>query len=239
MFERIITAPQVEPVTVEEVCLFSHLEVPGLDDGNSPPGPNLDRVLIQSYITSAREHVEQLMKRAMISQRWLLTFDCFPDREDYYNNVATRLYYPNIIPWLFTPYHEDSIEILRRPLQEEDNGSISPPLFAPVVVKYLDANGEEQTFDSANYIVFADRITLKPSSCWPTSANIRDAVRVEYPCGYGDTPGDVPERLKLATKFLAGHWFENRVPIGTEPTNEILMTLSSLLGPFKLYRTPR
>src|SRR5258708_10399455 len=77
MFERIVTAPAVEPVTVEEQCIFSRIDVPGENDGGSPPGPNLDRVFIQSCISTAREQVELSTMTAAISQRWLLPFGPF------------------------------------------------------------------------------------------------------------------------------------------------------------------
>lgn len=88
-------------------------------------------------------------------------------------------------------------------------------------------------------MVYADRITLKPDQLWPISAILRDAVRIEYLCGYGTTADAVPSQLKLAVKWLAGHWYENRVPVGTEATKEVIWTLSSILGSFKLFRVPR
>jgi hypothetical protein len=132
--------------------------------------------------------------------------------------------------------HEDSIELLRRPVQEDEEGGGSPPLWSALTVKYLDVNGEEQTFDDSNYIVFADKITLKPGKCWPAVAGMRDAVRIEYPVGYGDAASDVPERLKTATKYLANHFLDVRNPVSTEITKEVALTLRLLLGGFLSYR---
>lgn len=239
MFERIVTAPAVEPVTVEELCQFGRIHVPSEDDGGSPPGPNLDRVELQGFIVAARRFIENLTKVAMISQRQLLTFDCFPDQEDYYVNVTSRVYYPYIVPLVPPHFREDSIEVLRRPLQESDPGSASPPIFSATTVKYMDQDGELQTFDADNYVVFANVITLKPGKCWPNAAAMRNAVRIEYPCGYGDTAADVPEELKQAVKFLATYWFEKRLPAGETPSVEAMLTLSAILAPFKLFRVPR
>jgi hypothetical protein len=235
MFERIKVAPAVETVTVEEQCLFSRIDVPGEDDGGSPPGPNPERVFIESCITTAREQIELIAMTALISQRWTLTLDHFPGQADTYqrnwlmlNNGLSGFVYP---AYMFQ--HEDAIELLRRPVQEDEEGGEN---WAALTVKYLDANGDEQTFDSDNYIVFADKITLKPGKCWPAAAAMRDAVRIEYPVGYGDAASDVPERLKTAVKYLAGHFYDVRNPVSTEITNEVALTLRTLLGGFLSYR---
>lgn len=226
-------------MTVEEQCLFSRISVPATDDGGSPPGPNIDRVFLQSCITAAREHVEYITKQAMISQRWLLVFNGFPGSEDRYRyefigSIVPGLpfYYPDRFP------QEDSIELLRRPVQEEDEGGGSPPIWSALTVKYLDVNGDEQTFDDSNYVVFANNITLLPNKCWPTTAAMRDCVRIEYPVGYGDAATDVPERLKVATKYLAGHFYDVRNPVSTEITVPVQNTLNALLGAFMTYRIP-
>src|SRR5258708_33263025 len=241
MFERIVTARAVAPVTVEEQCIFSRIDVPGENDGGSPPGPNLDRVFIQSCISTAREQVELSTMTAAISQRWLVTFDHFPGQEDQYqrnwlmlNNSLSGLALPS-----FMFQTADSIELLRRPVQEDEEGGGSPPLWSALTVTSLDEGGDIQTFDDSNYIVFANKITLKPGKSWPTVAAMRDAVRIEYPVGYGDTAADVPERLKTAIKYLAGHFYDVRNTVSTEITREVALTLCTLLGGFRSYRMPR
>ena len=234
MYEKLVTAPTTEPVTVEEQCKFSRIAVPGTDDGGSPPGPNLERLLIQACITTAREHVEQITKTSMISQRWLLSFDTFPGQEDRYQFGTLQ---SALLPGVYFPYtqykfpSEDSIELLRRPVINTGDDL--------VVVTYLDANGAEQTLDSSNYVVFADRITLLPGKSWPVTASMRDAVRVEYSSGYGDDATAVPAKLLTATKYLAGHFYDVRNPVSTEVTQEVAMTLSILMGQFRLFRIPR
>jgi hypothetical protein len=237
MFERLKVAPAVEPVTVEELCVWAHVDVPGEDDGGSPPGPNLERVLLQSCIASAREQIEEMVSTAMISQRWLLTFNHFPGQEDAYqrnwlmlNNSLAGLFFPT---FLFE--HNDCIELVRRPVQEDEEGG----LWSPITVKYIDVNGDEQTFDPANYVVFADKINLKPGAVWPEVATMRDAVRIEYPVGYGDTAASVPERLRTAVKYLAGHFYEVRNPVSTEITNEVAFTLRALLGGYRSFRVAK
>lgn len=234
MYEKLITAPETEPVTVEEQCLFSRIDVPAEDDGNSPAGPNPERVFIQSCIATAREQVEQLTKTSLLSQRWLLTFDTFPGQEDRYQVGYMQGY---LLPGIYYPYsayrapQEDSIELLRRPVTNGEGDEIT--------LKYLDLTGTEQTFDSSNYIFFADKLTLLPGKVWPVAATVKDAIRIEYSSGYGADASSVPERLKTAVKYLAGHFYDVRNPVSTEITNEVVLTLSTLMGGFKSYRIPR
>lgn len=217
MFERIITAPAIEPVTVEEQATFSRFDVPEETTG-SPPAANPEYADVVEHIKAAREKIEQMASVACITQRWLMTLDAFP----YYLDSAGCC-------------HRDAIGLLRRPAQEAAG---SPPV-DNVVIKYKDCNGDLQTFDAANYEVFANKITLKQGKCWPITARVDDAVRVEYTTGYGEDADSVPARLKKAIMFLAGHWYETRVPVGTDPTEEMWMTLTSLLVGFKLNRVPR
>jgi hypothetical protein len=176
---------------------------------------------------------------ATTSQTWLLTLDFFPGQQDPRSLLGMyELSYTYNVPpfWWFGGWTKDSIELIRRPVQ--DGSLASPP--DTVVVEYIDANGDLQTFDPFNYEVFADKITLNVGAAWPNIISRRqDCVRITYPAGYGDTPDTVPSRLKTAIKFLAGWYYENRIPVSTEPTQEVCLTLSSLLGPFKLMRIPR
>lgn len=68
---KLITAPSVEPVSLEEARL--HLRV---DDDLT-----LDDPLIEALITSARQQAEHRLSRALITQTWERVLDVFPCRE--------------------------------------------------------------------------------------------------------------------------------------------------------------
>lgn len=231
MYEKQITAPESEPVTVEELCHFARIDVPPMDDGASPPGPNAERAFLEECITAAREHIEQLTKTSMLSQRWLLAYDTFPGQEDRYRLGQMQGFFLQGMYYPFLHRQEDSIEFLRRPVTNGEGGEIS--------LTYLDLAGTEQVFDPSNYIFFADKLTLLPGKVWPVAATVRDAVRLEYSSGYGTDASAVPVRLKKAVKYLAGHFYTVRDTIATEITKEVSLTLSSLLGPFMTFRVPR
>lgn len=59
-------APSVEPVTAQEA--LDHLRLDAVTEYN----------LIEALVTAAREHVEQVTARALITQTWQLTLDAFP-----------------------------------------------------------------------------------------------------------------------------------------------------------------
>lgn len=91
---RVITRPNLEPVTVDDVKLHTRID------------SDIEDSLLQTWITSAREQAEDFQRRAYISQVLELSFDEFPKLPlslprcpvisiesisyiDYQNNVVT------------------------------------------------------------------------------------------------------------------------------------------------------
>lgn len=66
MKSNLITPPALEPITLDEAKLHLRVET------------DLDDQLIEALIESARVTVETITNRALISQTWEHTFDCFP-----------------------------------------------------------------------------------------------------------------------------------------------------------------
>jgi len=108
------------------------------------------------------------------------------------------------------------------------------PLQSVTHVKYWDADDQEQTFDSSNYLVDTyakqGQIVLQSSAAWPGDV-LREVngVNIRVVVGFGDD-ADVPERYKQAIKLLVGHWYENReqVVVGRMPM-EIPFGVKNLL----------
>jgi len=105
------------------------------------------------------------------------------------------------------------------PLEQREIELPHPPLRDVVSVVYDDANGDEQTFDAANYRVIAPagplctrgRIVLVAGAAWPiVQADRPKGLRIRFTAGYGATPGDVPELVRGALYFLVGHFHNNR-----------------------------
>lgn len=107
------------------------------------------------------------------------------------------------------------------------------PLSSVTSIAYTDTAGSSQTMSSSDYVVDTahepGRICLAYGATWPTTYAEANAVTITYVAGYGGIE-DVPERVKLALKMLAAHWYERRLPVQQAAVNEVPMHLMALLG---------
>ena len=95
-----------------------------------------------------------------------------------------------------------------------------PPLQSVTSVKYIDADGNQQTWaqDATGYTVDTPsgetcskgRIYPSYGVDWPALRGQPNAVEVEFVAGYGDDPEDVPARLREAMKRYVGELYERR-----------------------------
>ena len=89
-----------------------------------------------------------------------------------------------------------------------------PPLQSVTTIKYLDDDGDEQTLSAAYYAVHIDAligfVQLDPDYAWPSTRSVRNAVRIEYVCGYGVAPSSIPSTLISGMKMLVSQWNEYR-----------------------------
>lgn len=104
------------------------------------------------------------------------------------------------------------------PSVKKDDGSEieipRPPLTSITSVKYIDADGIEQVFDSSKYLVTSGRepacIYPAPDEQWPTTqtTRLRERVTIRFVAGVDVSSTDPTD--KQAIMLLALHWFENR-----------------------------
>lgn len=112
-----------------------------------------------------------------------------------------------------------------------------PPTIAVASVKFLDAAGDLQTLDPADYLV--DKITepgyVLPGrgKSWPATFAEINAVSVDYTCGYGLTDADVPEGIKLFILAKLREQFDPAVRMERDTVQSNF--LDRLLDPFKVY----
>lgn len=99
------------------------------------------------------------------------------------------------------------IELPRWPLKTIDS------------IKYLDANGVEQTLAATTYEAVTNvtpgLVRLAYLKTWPSIRSYPDAVRIRYTAGYGATSSTIPARAKQALRLLVAHWYESREPVVT------------------------
>jgi len=88
------------------------------------------------------------------------------------------------------------------------------PLVSITSIKYIDDAGVEQTLGSSTY--YADtvaepgQVVPKYGESWPTTRAERNAVRVRYVAGYGDSGSFVPAAIRQWILLRVGSLYENR-----------------------------
>jgi uncharacterized phiE125 gp8 family phage protein len=105
-------------------------------------------------------------------------------------------------------------------------------------IKYTDEDGDQSTWDSAEYIVGSDyqkgRVTLADGYVWPNDDLYpSNPIEIEFVCGYG-LAADVPWKIKHAMKLMIGELYENRetAVVGTIYTK--IDTINNLLSNYRL-----
>lgn len=194
----LITAPTVEPITLAEAKTQCRVDSDLTDDDG----------LLGTLISAAREHAENLTKRAFISQTWEKTLDAFPGAGW-------------CAAWPTVPNGATAIPLAM------------PPLLSVVSVKYVDTSGVLQTLDPASYKV-DDRVLpgwVVPAYgyTWPTARLEPNAVRIRFTAGYGAAATDVPTAIKAWVKLAVATLYKHRETTVVGKTVVELNSLDSLL----------
>jgi uncharacterized phiE125 gp8 family phage protein len=83
-----------------------------------------------------------------------------------------------------------------------------PPLQQILNIEYLAGDGTPTTLDPAQYqTVIGQRSYIVPKfgTPWPVTRLEPDAVTIDFVCGYGDNPEDVPGPLRSAIALQVAH----------------------------------
>ena len=209
----LIEGPAVEPLSLDQAK--AHLRV-DIDD---------DDDLISTLITAAREYCEEFCHRAFITQTWQLLLDHFPGVADHNQGYADLGVMGDaalgigLPPVGYTFAYQSEVYFRA--------GSIilpKPPLQQIEFIHYLDQNGDLQTLDPSDYQVDIAsepaRAAPAPNNNWPLTwmsirAPVLNSVIIQYICGFGDDPTDVPASIRAAMKLMIAHWYENRSAVQT------------------------
>lgn len=101
------------------------------------------------------------------------------------------------------------------------------PVTAVSFVKYRDAERDEQTLSVGAYItdLVSDpqRLVRDPEASWPETAEIPNAVIVQFVTGYSSAPA----LLKKAVLFTVAAWFRDR------ETGQLPAGVMTLLEPYR------
>ncbi len=110
-----------------------------------------------------------------------------------------------------------------------------------IAIQYVDADGDLQTLDSAEYVTAfsrsGSRVAPASGRTWPVTEPRIGAVRLTAVCGYGDAASDVPHAIKAAILLTVGHLYMNRedVLVGVAGV-QLPSGCQRLLDPYRLYR---
>lgn len=157
---------------------------------------------VDVLITAVRQDVEDFLGRALITQTCRYYLDCWP-----------------------------SLDYIELP---------KPPIQSVTSVKYTDSDGTETTWnvpDTGEYIVdtlnFKGRITLGYNKYYPTATLYpSNPIKIEFVCGYGNAPEDVPRRIIQAMLIQIAELYENRETVVIGQTINKLDTVERLLWPY-------
>jgi uncharacterized phiE125 gp8 family phage protein len=100
-----------------------------------------------------------------------------------------------------------------------------PPLQSVTSLKYLDTDGVQQTMSAALYRVDnriePGRIYLEYQQSWPIARAVRNAIEIEFVCGYGDAPTSIPAGTKHALMMLCAAWYDRRTAVVDQSSGNV------------------
>ena len=171
MNAQLITAPVLEPVLLDDLKLHLRIDLDILDEDEYLEG--LQKI--------AREHVEDITRRALLTQTWDYYLDDWP-KEDF-----IKLPFGNLQDVALTQY-----------VKWKDEDGVSTTL--AVTTDYLwETNGEA-----------CGRVVLPYGVSWPTGTLYPSKpITVRFVCGW-TTAELVPFKIKAAVKMICSDLYEGR-----------------------------
>lgn len=109
------------------------------------------------------------------------------------------------------------------------------PIISITSVKYLDADGAEQTLAADQYELMGSEVLPAFGVTWPTAGDHREAVRIRYQAGYAT----VPAPIRAAILLMVGDLYEFResAHTGSNQASAIPMstTVERLLASYRVW----
>ena len=191
--------------------------------------------LLLLLISAARQHAENICRRAFCTQQWLYALDRFPMPG--MNISSANWYGPQ---WGTMP---GPLSVTRV------DGTTGFEIYLPFgslqtvdSIKYYDSVTQLlTTLDPSQYIVDnisePARVTPAYGVTWPATLNIVNAVLVTFTCGYGAAV-DVPQGIKNWMLVRLGTLHENREEVALLLRGKIepLPYVDGLLDAFRLIK---
>jgi len=114
------------------------------------------------------------------------------------------------------------------------------PVQSITSIKYKDSDGDETTWDSANYILNDDYIPAKVQLAynidWPSFTEYPTAaVRVRYVAGHNDSYVALPKRIYQAILILVAEMYEKRELSCSDKAYEMPFSVKCLLDNYIIF----
>lgn len=200
---NLITGPATELVSLSD--MHTHLRIDFDDDDG----------WITDAIISARIWAEAYLKRSFIARTYQWMLDYFPNR-----SILT----PQTTVWdswlnsRIYPYLAGAVIHVPK-----------PPLMSVTSITYYDTNGNVQTLDSSQYLVYPGtpgRISPSVGNQYPATQDRLGSVTIEFVAG--ETSTYLSEAL--AIKMLVASWYWQREGTSDVDYKEVPMGVKSLLN---------
>jgi len=165
-----------------------------------------DDLYISRLIQTARERVEQITRRKLITQTVTEYFDEWPDCGYF------ELKYGSLISVTSVKY--------------DDTDDASTTWGAANYLAETNMTNENQK----------GRVFLGYGKSWPTTTlQVSAPINIIYSCGYGTTSADVPASIIHAIKIMVADWYEQRESTGLSTMSTYdFNTINHLLKPYIL-----
>lgn len=184
MSRRRIVQPSGSVVSL--ATMQQHLN---LDTEGSPPA-HPDDDLIMQYVAAATNDLEGedgWLGRALMPQKWRITYRCFPRQTERNPDGAIFLPYPPLLS-------VDRVAYV-------NTGGTTIEMTEGIDYT-VNADGNPHAWIAAPFL-----------GTWPVAADTMSAVIVEFQCGYDDTaspPNPIPDAIKHYVMVLAALMYEHR-----------------------------
>lgn len=224
---HLVTPPASEPVTLAEAK--AHLRLESTDDD----------AYVTVLIQAARQYVEEVCWRGVLTQTWEAILPGFPAWE----LELPRGHLGSIVSITYTD-DSGTVQTLDPSVYVADTASVPGRLMLaygkswPVLPWsttygpwwYGQPGGGGLGYWPSGY---------ETDGYWPPGIGQQlrrwDAVRVRYTVGWA-TETDVPAPIRQATLLLVAQLYENRVPEVDRTMSKVSFAVDALLSPYRLVR---
>lgn len=178
---------------------------------------NADEVLVRTLITTASEWVENHIARSLINRTYQLFLDGvteidFPLWEGMVDG-------PDIV------WRKRQVPLPRGPISSVTH------------LKTYDDADTATTMSTDKYYVDKvsqpPNVVLRAGASWPTSLRVANAIEIEYVAGYGDSPAQIPEPIRLAMYQFIAFQYEHRGDFERFPPPNMPDSIEGLLRPYR------